>query len=117
MALVHQVVWERCNVFDKDGNPTTYERGDLLPDGVDAVQLQHLGIFGAVRVMEAVPTEDEMKAEASSTNAQSGLQLPTRADNKDVWIAYATDERNPNRLSTEQAKSMSKDALMDRFTK
>jgi hypothetical protein len=127
MALVYQVVWEHCNVFDENDNPTTYHRGDLLPDGVNDVQLQHLTVFGAVRAMESVPTEAEMR-EAMVTDpvaqpvvnpnqGENTLEVPSKSAGKDAWIEYATDARNPKRLSESQARSMSKDALVDRYTK
>lgn len=117
MTMVHQVVWMKCNIFSKDGEPTVYNRGDLLPDGVDDIQLEQLRVIGAIRVMESVPTEEELAAQQSEpVSSPSGeLVKPSTADPKPAWIAYAIDARNPNRVSEQEANAMSKTALMERY--
>lgn len=116
--MPNQVVWPKCNVFDAEGNPTVLNRGEYLPDGVDAVQLETLTIIGAVRPVDfapspqdaSEPTESEVESETPGM-----LQKPSPDDSKAAWVDYATDERNPSRVSKTEANSMSKQALMDRF--
>jgi hypothetical protein len=116
--MPNQVVWPKCNVFDEDGNPTVLQRGDYLPDGVDDVQLETLMVIGAVRPVDVAPAAESAESESESEPEDETpelLQKPSPDDSKAAWVDYATDERNPARVSKTQANSMSKDALMARF--
>lgn len=120
--MPHQVVWPKCNVFNEDGEPTTLRRGDLLPDGVDATQLEMLNIVGAVQVVEFAPEgyRPENPANEPVLNPENGsgdeLQMPSPDDTKAAWVDYASDERNPDRISRSDANSMSKQALVGRYS-
>lgn len=119
--MPHQVVWPKCNVFNEDGEPTTLKRGELLPDGVDDTQLEMLNIVGAVQVVEFAPEGYRPENPANDPvlnpdNDPPELQKPSPSDAKDVWVSYATDERNPDRISRSDANSMSKQALVSRFS-
>jgi hypothetical protein len=116
--MPNQVVWPKCNVFDDVGNPTVLKRGEYLPDGVDDVQLETLRIIGAVRPVDFAPSAED-SGEPTESEVESGtpdmLQKPSPEDSKAAWVEYASDERNPGRMSRTEANSMSKQALMDRF--
>ncbi len=118
--MPNQVVWPKCNVFDEDGNGTVLQRGELIPDGVDDAQLETLVIIGAVRPVEYAPEAAESVPEGPSvpddTETPEMLQKPSPEDSKDAWVEYASDERNPDRLSASAARGMSKQALMDRYS-
>lgn len=118
--MPNQVVWPKCNVFDEDGTSTILRRGELVPDGVDDAQLETLVIIGAVRAVEYAPEAAESAPEGPSvpmnTEPPGMLQKPSPEDSKDAWVDYASDERNPNRLSASAARGMSKQALMDRYS-
>jgi len=113
--MPNQVVWNLCNVYDPDGNATTLKRGELVPDGVDTGQVETLMVIGAVKPVDVVPDTSETPSEDDAEPAPELLQKPSPEDSKAAWEAYASDERNPSRLPASQAKSMSKQALMDRF--
>lgn len=117
--MPNQVVWPRMNVFNEDGEATVLKRGDLLPDGVDAKQVEDLMVIGAVRPVEYAPErpqdpEDE-SADDEPEDTPALLHKPSPDDSKAAWVDYATDERNPRRIERSAANSMSKTALMDRF--
>lgn len=114
--MPNQVVWPKCNVFSEDGTPTVLKRGDFLPDGVDDVQLETLTIIGAVKPVEFAPEnpENEPVTETEPETPEM-LQKPSPDDSKTAWVDYASDERNPDRLSKTEANSMSKTALVDRY--
>lgn len=116
--MPNQVVWPKCNVFDADGNPTVLKRGEYLPDGVDDAQLETLTVIGAVKPVDLAPSPEsasEPTAEQVQTETPDMLQKPSPDDSKAAWVDYASDERNPDRISKTEANSMSKTALMDRF--
>lgn len=143
--MPNQVVWPKCNVFDEDGNATVLKRGELVPDGVDAAQLETLAVIGAVRPVEFAPEDyrpespqnepveseaDRMSDESSGTllgaspvpgtatepESEPGmLQKPSPEAPKRAWVDYASDARNPRRIERSAATNMSKEALMDRF--
>jgi hypothetical protein len=112
MAVVHQVVWAKMNVFDADGNPTILKGREFLPDGVDQDQINMLMNIGAVRALETVEVPE---TDQPSEPEADELQKPSPSADKPAWVAYASDERNPLRLTQSQAENMSKSALMDRF--
>lgn len=116
----HQVVWPRCNVFDSEGNATTLQRGEILPDGVDDGQIETLTVVGAVRVVESAPAQGPVPSTVSETEPESGsddeLVKPSKSDDKAAWIDYATDPRNPDRMSETEARNMSKTVLVDRYS-
>lgn len=116
--MPNQVAWPKCNVFDKDGNATTLNRGEYLPDDVDSAQVETLMVIGAVKPVEYAPEpreSDRPTSEQVEDQTPELLQKPSPDDSKTVWVAYASDERNPNRISESAANSMSKQALVDRF--
>jgi hypothetical protein len=113
MAMVHQVVWTKMNVFDADGTATILNRGDYVPDGVDAGQLGVLMNIGAVVARETVEVPEP--ADAVTPDEDDLLLKPAPGDSKEAWVAYASDERNAKRLTRSEADNMSKTALMDRF--
>lgn len=118
--MPNQVVWPKCNVFNKDGVPTVLKRGEMVPDGVDDAQLETLSIIGAVKAVEYAPESPENEPveqgpERESEQEPETLQKPSQDDSKGAWVDYASDERNPGRMSRSEANSMSKQALMDRF--
>lgn len=54
--------------------------------------------------------------EKTKEDAESNeLTRPSSDDTKSVWVDYATDERNSDRLSREEANGMTKSALMERY--
>ena len=114
--MPYQVVWPQMNVFNADGEPTVLKRGDLLPDGVDDVQLETLSVVGAVRMLDYAPESPQSATESEpEPETPDMLQKPSPDDSKAAWVEYATDERNPARMSRTEANAMSKPALMDRF--
>lgn len=44
-----------------------------------------------------------------------GPAMPAKNAKHELWIAYATDPRTPNGLSSEDAEQMSRDELVDHF--
>lgn len=116
--MPHQVIWPKCNIFSEDGEATTLERGDFLPDGVDATQLETLSVIGAVRPIDFAPSSESAgdATESETATPDTGeLQKPSADDTKAAWVDYASDPRNPNRMERTAANSMSKQALMDKF--
>lgn len=121
--MPNQVVWPKCNVFDDEGVPTVLQRGELIPDGVDDTQLEMLMIIGAVRPVEyvreaaeSVPEDATVPAGGLVVENPEPLQKPSPNDPKPAWIAYASDERNPDRISESQAGNMTRSALVARYS-
>lgn len=113
--MPNQVVWERCNVFDDDGNATILRRGQMVPDGVDPGQVETLRVIGAVKMVELAEPDTGPESDAGQEEAPAMLEKPSPDATKSDWVAYATDSRNPDRVSEAQANSMSKSALVDRY--
>lgn len=113
--MAHQVIWAKMNVFDADGNPTVLKRGQLLPDGIDAIQVERLSIIGAVQFVEDASKPEPEPAADSEPETPEALERPAPEALKPAWIEYASDPRNPNRISRETAESMSKADLVKRF--
>lgn len=123
--MAFQIVWAKCNVFDQDGNRHEFQRGELVPDGLvnpDRDQLDRLVTVGAVQVVDLPePAPEAPESNATGTTDDTGtddtgeLVKPAEDENKDAWISYATDARNPDRISASDARSMSKPALIDRY--
>lgn len=114
--MAHQVMWAKCNVFDAEGNPTIYRRGDFLPDSVDAEQLGMLNTVGATQVIADAPEEAPRAPETPGDGTEpDGLMKPANDDPKSVWVDYASDDRNPRRINRTEANAMSKAALMEMF--
>lgn len=49
------------------------------------------------------------------TSPPTGLEKPAKSASKADWIAYATHDATPNRLSAEQADPMTRDELAEHF--
>jgi len=112
----HQVMWNKCNVFSPEGDTSTLNRGDIVPDGVDDFQLSMLVTIGAVRVLDDAPAAPAPTApEPSDSPEPDELVKPSPEDPKSAWVDYASDERNSRRISRSEANSMSKSVLMDLF--
>jgi hypothetical protein len=66
----------------------------------------------------AVPASADTGSSREKTKqAAEGDELarPNKDDSKIAWVDYATDERNADRLSHDEAMNMTKSALMERF--
>ncbi len=115
--MAHQVMWKTVCVTDKDGNDTFVHRGADLPDWVDEFTLFALSTSGATQVVDREDTEPVAKAVQPVPLSESPdeLTMPSADDPKAAWVAYASDERNPNRITHDQATGMTKSALMERF--
>jgi hypothetical protein len=76
-------------------------RGDMPP---------HLRQGTSDRTPETPAGEDQ-------GSQQDELAMPAQSDTKAAWVEYATDSRQPDdkQLTEEEAASMSKQAIMDRF--
>lgn len=125
-----QAQWATVTVTHPDTNEDTYvHRGGYLPDWVDEYTRFVLTTCGAVQEVPDRPVED---VDTSLTNATpvtlqehppvqptevmpEELTKPSTSDDKDTWIAYAIDPRNPDRIAKSTAVNMSKQAIMDRF--
>lgn len=121
--MPYQTVWSKCNVFGKNEERTTLRRGEFVPDGIvngDPDQVARLVTVGALQFVEPVRVNvPEPVAEPDAgTDIDDGsdeLVKPAESDVKAAWVEYATDVRNPRRISADDARQMSKPALMDHF--
>lgn len=126
--MAYQIVWPKCNVFDTDGSRTVFKRGELVPDGLanDTDQMLRLATIGAVQVVdiveapESAPEAAESNADGTATGNGSDesdeLIKPSEDDTKEAWVSYATDARNPDRISATEARSQSKAGLIQRYS-
>lgn len=55
------------------------------------------------------------RAKTAAGAKEDELVKPSSDDTKAVWVEYATDERNPNRMERDAANGMTKSALMESF--
>lgn len=112
-----QVIWPRCNIFGKDDVPTVFERGEIVPDkDIDPAQMETLLVIGAVQMVDLRSGSDDTESDDSGEpETPELLEKPSPDDPKPAWVAFASDERNPDRMSRNAAESMSKPALMARF--
>lgn len=126
--MAYQIVWPKCNVFDTDGNRKVFKRGELVPDGLanDTDQMLRLATIGAVQVVdiveapepapEATESADSGMSTGNGSDASGELVKPSEDDTKEAWISYATDARNPDRISATEARSQSKAGLVQRYS-
>lgn len=115
--MAHQVMWKTVCVTDKDGVDTFVHRGADLPDWVDDFTLMALSTSGATQVVDRGEPESAAEAleDVPLPDALGELMKPSADDPKSVWVDYASDTRNPNRITQDQAQGMTKSALMERF--
>jgi hypothetical protein len=109
--MAYQVVWPRCNVFDKDGNATTLERGEFLPADIDETQAAQLATFGAVQFVDFKANVAVAQAQADQSGEpedggpvvdmvtgpsvevdESAAIKPTQSANKADWVDYAVSQ-------------------------
>lgn len=132
--MAHQVMWEKCAIYDENGKDTILSRGELLPDkGVDEFQLSVLTSIGAVTFREDPPEkpgpEETVHTEGGTpSNPLAGLSpsftpeqtgdpnastppadRPANSANKPEWVNYAVSHG----MGRNKADSMSKDALIN----
>jgi len=115
--MAHQVMWQSVCFTDKDGVDHYTHRGADAPDWVDVNTLFYLTSAGALQVVDRGDAEPAAKAVESHPlpDAPGELVKPSADDPKPAWVDYASDERNPNRITHDQATGMTKSALMERF--
>lgn len=118
MAMAHQVMWASVCFTDKDGVDYYAHRGADAPDWVDSTTLFYLTSAGALQVVDR-PDETQrvfMTSESAPLpDASDEFLKPSADDTKAAWVDYASDARNPNRITHDQANGMTKSALMERF--
>lgn len=133
--MAHQVMWQSVCVTDTDGVDHYVHRGADVPKWVDDFTLMALTTSGALQVVdrdtpaedkpaEDKPAEDEGDESVFLTPTEDAitpvisleeLAKPSVDDPKSAWVEFASDDRNPNRITTDQASSMTKSALVERF--
>lgn len=128
--MAHQVMWASVCVTDTDGVDHYVHRGADVPKWVDDFTLMALTTSGALQVVDRdTPAEDKPAEETDEGHVYltptedaltpvislEELAKPSVDDPKSAWVEFASDDRNPNRITTDQASSMTKSALMERF--
>jgi hypothetical protein len=127
--VAYQIVWSKCNVFDNEGNRFLLKRGELVPDGLvnaDPEQMTRLLTIGAVHVVDIAespePSLNGSESNADGTSTGNGpddsgeLVKPSEDDTKEAWVSYATDARNPDRISVTEARTSNKSGLVQRYS-
>jgi len=117
MAMAHQVMWSSVCFTDADGVDHYAHRGAEAPDWVDGTTLFYLTSAGALQVVDKPDAEPRrMTAESVALPpASEELVKPSADDTKAAWVDYASDARNSDRITHDQATGMTKSALMERF--
>lgn len=115
-----QAMWASVCVTDKDGVDHYVHRGAALPEWVDDFTAFALTSSGAAQVVDdPVPAKkavaDVGMPELESSDDDGDLVKPSADASKGEWVAYASDERNPKRLTASDANARSKTVLMDLF--
>jgi hypothetical protein len=118
MAMAHQVMWQCVCFTDDKGEDTYVHRGADAPDWVDSTTLFYLTTAGALQVVDRVDDAQPAPKAVESVAlppASDELTKPSADDPKSAWVDYASDARNSDRITHDQANGMTKSALMERF--
>jgi hypothetical protein len=119
MAMAHQVMWSSVCFTDDKGVDHYAHRGAEAPDWVDGQTLFYLTSAGALQVVDKPEETQRFRSApepvALPESSDDELVKPSADDTKAAWVEYASDMRNPDRITHDQANSMTKSALMERF--
>jgi hypothetical protein len=118
-----QVMWASVCVTDKDGTDHYVHRGAALPDWVDDFTAFALTSAGAAQHVDdpapARPAATAVGLPEVEPDTDDGdtdeLVKPSADASKADWVTYASDERNPKRMTAADANARSKTVLMDLF--
>lgn len=114
--MPYQVFWQKLNVFDGGGNVTLLDRGDFLPDELDAIQVSNLATIGAVQFVDValtpaavvVDTPPIVNAEGVVPEAPGGEDEVVDTVIGTVGEGAVLDGPDPDSAATKPHKSDSK---------